>query len=73
MSVRFRNDNRGQGANMALPMWALYMQKIYADSTLNISQDEFERPLNFNLDLDCDRVNKKTIDYRKLDDFEEEF
>ena len=73
MSVRFRRDHRGQGANMALPMWALYMQKIYADSTLHISQGEFERPLNFNLDLDCDRVNKKTIDNRKLDDFEEEF
>ena len=72
-SIRFRRDHRGQGANMALPMWALYMKKIYADSTLSISQGEFERPLNFNLDLDCDRVNNKTINHRNLDDFEEEF
>ncbi len=73
MSVRFRNDLLGQGANMALPMWALYMQKIYADSTLAISQEEFEAPLNFNIDLDCERVNKKIIDRRRIDDFDEDF
>jgi len=73
MSVRFRRDHRGQGANMALPMWALYMQKIYADSTLNISQEEFEVPLNFNIDLDCERVNKRTINKKVLDDFDEDF
>ena len=72
-SIRFRNNNLGQGANMALPMWALYMQKIYADSTLSISQEEFEVPLNFNIDLDCERVNKKTINNRTLDDFDEDF
>ncbi len=72
-SIRFRNDLLGQGANMALPMWALYMKKIYADSTLSISQEEFEPPLNFNIDLDCERVNKKTINKRVLDDFDEDF
>ncbi len=43
-SVHFRSTHYGQGANMALPIWAIYMKKIYADSTLNISQGDFERP-----------------------------
>lgn len=73
MSIRFRNDQLGQGANMALPMWALYMQKIYADSTLNISKEDFEKPLNFDLDLDCERVNQKKINKEVIDDFDEDF
>jgi penicillin-binding protein 1A len=35
-SVHFRYTSLGQGANMALPIWALYMKKVYADSTLGI-------------------------------------
>lgn len=43
----------GQGANMALPIWALYMNKIYADSSLNIAkEDDFEMPENFQ-EYDC--------------------
>ena len=33
-SIHFDNMRDGQGASMALPVWALYMQKVYADSTL---------------------------------------
>lgn len=44
----------GQGANMALPIWGIYMNKIYNDSTLNIyKSDVFERPENFNETFDC--------------------
>ena len=35
----------GQGASMALPIYALYMQKVYKDKTLGYSEDEtFEIP-----------------------------
>jgi len=73
MSIRFRNDQLGQGANMALPMWALFMQKVYADSTLNVSKEGFVPPLNFDLDLDCDRVNRRGTNNRIRDDFDEDF
>ena len=33
-SIHFDRTELGQGANMALPIWALYMQKVYADKTL---------------------------------------
>ncbi len=53
--IHFDYTLLGQGANMALPIWALYMQQVYNDSTLNITEeDEFQEPLNFNLNLNCD-------------------
>ncbi len=52
--IHFDNITLGQGANMALPIFGIYMQDTYADKNLNITdQDEFEKPLNFNLDLNC--------------------
>ena len=34
---------------MALPIWALYMQKVYADESLGYSQEEvFNIPEDFN-------------------------
>jgi penicillin-binding protein 1A len=34
---------------MALPIWGLYMSKVYADKTLPYSQDEvFELPEDYN-------------------------
>lgn len=44
--VRFRSTNYGQGANMALPVWGYYMNKVYEDSTLNVSTEDFEAPDN---------------------------
>ncbi|WP_282037594.1 transglycosylase domain-containing protein [Saccharicrinis aurantiacus] len=56
--VHFDGISLGQGANMALPIWALYMQQVYDDEALNITQeDEFEEPLNFNTNLNCDELN----------------
>lgn len=58
-SVHFRSTHLGQGANMALPIWAIFMKKVYADSTLNISKDDFEKPASLNgVDLDCDKTSK---------------
>ena len=38
--VRFANNSLGQGANMALPIWALWMKKVLADGTLGISEED---------------------------------
>jgi penicillin-binding protein 1A len=67
-SIHFDGIKLGQGANMALPIWALYMKKIYADKKLkNIvsSEDEFEKPLNFDYILDCDKYEKIHQNQRK--------
>lgn len=53
-SVRFSRTDLGQGANMALPIYGYYMNKVYADSTIRISQGDFLRPEGLDgLDLDC--------------------
>lgn len=47
--IHFTSMSDGQGASMALPIWALYMQKVYADESLGYSEDEkFNIPEDFN-------------------------
>lgn len=59
-SVHFKTISLGQGSNMALPVWALYMKKVYADPTLHISQGDFPKPLtNVDLDFDCDKYEEE--------------
>ncbi len=54
-SVHFRTIASGQGANMALPIWGYFYKKVLADKSLGITEEqEFKKPLNFNIDLDCD-------------------
>lgn len=54
-SIHFETLSLGQGANMALPIFALYMKKIYEDPGFGILQSEkFEAPANFHVQLDCD-------------------
>jgi penicillin-binding protein 1A len=43
-TIRFRSTSLGQGANMALPIWALYMKKVYADNQLQLTRGDFEKP-----------------------------
>ena len=46
--IHFDNMTDGQGAAMALPIWGLYMQKVFADKSLGYSQeDEFDIPEGF--------------------------
>ena len=49
-SIHFDNLREGQGANMALPIYALFMQKVYADKTLGYSEEEvFDIPEEYRL------------------------
>ncbi len=50
-SIHFRNIEFGQGARVAMPAWALYMQKVYKDPSLRAYKPEkFRQPDNFKLD-----------------------
>ena len=53
-ATHFEGIVQGQGATMSLPTWALFMRKCYADPTLNISQEEFEKPDHIGIQLDCE-------------------
>ena len=53
-SIHFDNMSAGQGANMALPIWAIYMQKVYADEELGYDkEEEFDVPEWFDAEAGC--------------------
>ncbi|MFM1753098.1 MAG: hypothetical protein RLZZ236_37 [Bacteroidota bacterium] len=52
-SARFRSLTYGQGATAALPVWGYFMKKCYEDETLNVSKDDFDRPANLGIKVDC--------------------
>ncbi len=59
-SVHFRTIKLGQGANMALPIWAIYMKKLYADPSLGLSKGDFEKPLkDVSIEFDCEEYDRQ--------------
>lgn len=67
-SVRFMYTSKGQGANTALPIWGYYMKKAWADTTLNLSKQPFEAPLNYAKELDCEKIT--STDFQDADEFD---
>jgi penicillin-binding protein 1A len=60
-SIHFNTLGEGQGATIALPIFALFLKKIYADPQFGIMEaDIFERPAGFNMELNCDKLQKAT-------------
>jgi penicillin-binding protein 1A len=51
--IHFNNMKFGEGAAVALPIFAEFMKKVYADPKLNFSNDPFEPPDGFNVNFDC--------------------
>ena len=71
-SIHFQNLANGQGASMALPIWALFLQKVQADPKVRISERPFERPMGITKRLDCDE-SVSEAEAEKLDEEDEEF
>ena len=55
-SIHFEEIAFGQGATMALPIWALYMKRAYEIPDLQISIDDFEEPEKLTINIDCENV-----------------
>ena len=69
-SAHFRDIYYGQGANMALPVFAEYMQRVYADTLESgIFPIDFDIPKSIDARLDCGEA----IQGEKGSEFEEEF
>jgi len=60
-SIHFRTTNLGEGANTALPIFALYMKRVYADQSLGIKQNvDFAQPKGgVGITLDCNAYNQQ--------------
>ncbi len=51
--MRFRSLSLGQGANMALPIWGLYMQDVYEDKAIGLPKDRFTKPEGVDINFNC--------------------
>ena len=59
--IHFDSTQMGQGATMALPIWAYYMKKVYRDTRLPYRPDAtFDVPANFN---PCEKDDGGTGDF----------
>jgi penicillin-binding protein 1A len=58
-AAHFRSIAYGQGASMALPIWAMYMKSCYANEELGISKDAFEVPLELSINVNCGKVDQR--------------
>ena len=64
--IHFDSMSMGQGATMALPIWAYYMKKVYADKSLGYSPDvKFDVPEDFN---PCQSEGENDIDEFGIDE-----
>ncbi len=73
-SIHFNTLEMGQGASMALPIWAKFFQKVYADKSLKVYQGDFPKPNNLSsIELDCSKYDKNQdtpSDFKSRDWFE---
>lgn len=67
-SIHFNRLLYGQGASMALPIWALYMKKNYANEELNVSKEEFEAPEELSINIDCTKQQDEEEDLIDTED-----
>lgn len=67
-SIHFKSIIYGQGASMALPIWGLYMTKNYADEELGISKDDFEKPENMSIEIDCSKFSEDVQQNDEIED-----
>ncbi len=57
--IHFRSMNDGQGARMAMPIWAIYMNHLYADSTTGIKKERFPMPSTpLSVEINCKKFKE---------------
>lgn len=64
-SIHFRTTALGQGAKMAMPAYAKFMEKVYADQSLAIEgyrKMPFTKPENFAFDFSCNGGIRAPVD-----------
>ena len=52
-SIHFRTSALGEGSKIALPIFGIFLERVYKDRTINISKGWFRRPKHYEVDLHC--------------------
>jgi len=67
-AIHFSSTNFGEGANTALPIFALYMKKVYDDPTLKYSKGDFPLPKGgLTTIIDCATYKQQQSGENELD------
>jgi len=71
--IHFRTSALGEGSKIALPIFGRYMQKVYADTSVDVKKGYFRRPKHLNINLVCpyrpEPVDSLQIDSLSLESF----
>ena len=67
--IHFRSTRLGEGANTALPVFAIYMKKVYANETLGISKKaDFDPPkTDAPIVIDCNVYKQQKKETTEVD------
>jgi penicillin-binding protein 1A len=70
-NVHFRSTRLGQGAHMALPIWSIYMKKVYNDPKLNLDPQRFKPPEDgLEVTTNCKKYDRKHPDNACRENYE---
>jgi len=61
-SIHFRSAAYGQGNKLAMPIYGIFMNKVYADKKLSVSKEPFPKPeLPLTVEIDCSKYNNSVF------------
>jgi penicillin-binding protein 1A len=69
-AIHFRTERLGEGANSALPIFALYMKRVYDNTSLGIKRNvDFDPPKGgLSITLDCGAYDQQQKGTNKVDE-----
>ena len=53
---------------MALPIWGMYMRSCYEDEELKVSKDNFKKPKESTIEVDCENYKPQQDSNSNLPD-----
>jgi penicillin-binding protein 1A len=59
-SIHFRSIE-GQGSKMAMPIWGLFMQKVFSDPSLGQKKEPFPRPQHLSVEINCKKYKEQNL------------
>ena len=59
--IHLRGFDYAQGARTAMPIWAYFMESLFADKNIDFKKERFPRPTKkMSIEIDCERYKQKS-------------
>jgi penicillin-binding protein 1A len=60
-SIHFRTSQTGEGSKTALPMFGIFLENVYADTSINVERGYFKKPKKLSINLNCPRRAERVV------------